>query len=217
MYRPQSGLSGRTLIALLVMGTVIGGVFYLYDNVLRSDNNNVGYDPAPVVALPTAVVTPVGTVAAPAAQLGMPMPADDAALFIPSVGVYAPVLTSILRGGTWDVSNLGMHVGYLQGTAWIGENDNIVLSGHVEMADGRKGVFADLDALAVGEVIVLVENEVEHRYIVSEIKRVDPGDLSVVYATTEERLTLITCSDYDFVRNTYDTRLVVVAERMQGA
>jgi sortase (surface protein transpeptidase) len=36
----------------------------------------------------------------------------------------------------------------------------------------------------------------------------------VLYPTDTDRITLITCDSYDFLQNTYQDRLVVVADRV---
>ena len=161
-----------------------------------------------------APTTPVPTGQANTSTNQIPVPAEDTSLFIPSIGVNAPVITAFLRDSTWDVTQLGTNIGYLQGTAWTDRPGNIVLSGHVEMSDGRTGVFASLEDVQVGDLVVLTENGQQFNYIIQEMRYVEPTDLSVVYPTDNEVLTLITCSDYNFFQNTYDQRLVVVAQRV---
>lgn len=137
----------------------------------------------------------------------------DARILIPTLAVNAPVIQAYLEGGTWDVSNLGTNVGHLQGTTWMGEiPGNIVLSGHVEMADGRQGVFSDLKDLQVGDPIIIQQGDEERRYTVVEISNVEPTDLTPVRPTVDERLTLITCDVYDFFLDSYQERTVVIAE-----
>jgi sortase (surface protein transpeptidase) len=41
-----------------------------------------------------------------------------------------------------------------------------------------------------------------------------PDDLTVLYPTTDERLTLITCDSYDFLQDAYLERMVVIADRI---
>lgn len=216
MYRPpQRGITGRSLRTLIVLGVLMGAGFWAYDNLLR---------PASVAA-PTAIpstATPVITPMRPSsAATAVPLPPvdgpdDNSALFIPSVGIYAPVITSILREGTWDVSQLGMNVGHLQGTSWLDEPGNVVMSGHVEMSDGRQGIFATLDEVQVGESIVVNHHGNEYAYTVRETFSVEPDDISVLYDQDIDTLTLITCADYDFLSDTYEQRLVVVAERVDS-
>jgi LPXTG-site transpeptidase (sortase) family protein len=138
---------------------------------------------------------------------------EDAQIIIPAAAINAPVIQSYITDGSWDVSNLGMNVGHLQGTTWLGRTPgNIVLSGHVEMRDGRRGVFAGLEDLPIGTLVILRQGDVERQYEIIEINSVDPANLDPVRPTSSERLTLITCENYDFFQNAYLDRIVVVAE-----
>mgnify|MGYP002336116202 CR=1 FL=1 len=126
----------------------------------------------------------------------------------------APVIEVYLDGESWDVKSLGQNAGHLQGTAWFGETGNIVLAGHVELPDGRAGIFADIDEMNLGDPVIMRLNEAQRRYSITSIRKVAPDDLSVFYPTEDDQLTLITCDAYDFLQNSYQERLVVVAERV---
>lgn len=178
--------------------------------------------------------TPAGSNAAPAAEapppqaLAAPVPTSDpfvqsrpvareitsgATLFAPTAGISTTVIQSYLDGISWDVRELGTFAGHLQGTAWLNQPGNIVLAGHVELADGRQGVFASIGQLSVGDPIILTQDGEQRIYAVQELREVNPDDMSVLYPTSGEQLTLITCSNYDFLRDIYHERLVVVAVR----
>jgi LPXTG-site transpeptidase (sortase) family protein len=211
MYRPQQTNSSRAIRTLILLGILVGVVFFLYDNY-RNVETEIPTTESPVTQPtqrpPTATPPVQATVSS---QLG---PAPDTTIFIPSAAIYAPVITSYLTTTTWDITGLGTNVGYLEGTAWLGETGNIVLSGHVEMSDGHAGIFAELNTVAIGDEIVLQENGVTYVYRVREIKEVEPTDLTPLYSTREEQLTLVTCSDYNFIDDTYETRLIVIADRI---
>lgn len=220
LYRPQRGITGRTLLTIIIWGVVLGIGFLVYTEFFASTPEPTSEPvsmlatdtPTPIATprdLPTAAATPIG-------NLFGQSPDDNTEIFIPSVGIYAPVITSFLRDGTWDVGNLGMNVGYLQGTSWLDESGNVVLSGHVEMADGRQGIFSTLDEVQIGESIVVTNNGEQHTYTVRELRYVEPDDISVLYDHDNDTLTLITCSDYNFFNDTYETRLVVVADKVQA-
>lgn len=138
---------------------------------------------------------------------------SGATLFAPTAGISAAVIQSYLDGTSWDVRELGAFAGHLQGTAWLNQPGNIVLAGHVELADGRQGVFASIGQLSVGDPIFLTQDGEQRVYAVRELRTVNPDDMSVLYPTSDEQLTLITCSNYDFLRDVYHERLVVVARR----
>ncbi len=220
MYRSRQ-TSPRTIIFLVVLG-VLGGVgFFLYDN-LRPETEFTDVT-TPSVALSPPTETPVTvptalaaapTQASPPRVFNQPGPSEETTIFIPSAGVFAPVIETFLSGDSWDISQLGVNAGHLQGTSWVDQVGNVVVSGHVEMSDGRKGVFADLPDVTVGETIVITDDGQEHMYTVIETKYVEPSDLTVLYPTNTNQLTLITCSDYNFFSNIYERRFVVVAEKV---
>ena len=82
------------------------------------------------------------------------------------------------------------------------------------MPDGRAGIFAGMSKLNVGDPVILSLDNQEQRYNITTVKKVQPDDLSVLYPTDKDQLTLITCDAYDFLQNTYQDRVVVVAERV---
>jgi sortase A len=195
------------LLRVIFFGVLAGVAFLAYDNARRGSSESTPIPNTPTLAA-SAASTPTDVPTTPTATL------TPSFLLIPSLGVYAPVIEVYLDGQSWDVSNLGMNVGHLQGTAWVDLPGNIVLSAHVEMADGRRGIFAALREMQAGELVILQHGTEERRYSVGEPFTVEPTDLSVLYPTTEEQLTLITCDAYDFLQDTYEQRVVVVAERI---
>jgi LPXTG-site transpeptidase (sortase) family protein len=139
----------------------------------------------------------------------------DSTLFIPTNAIIAPIVETYLDGTSWDVSQLGMNVGHLQGTSWVNSGPgNIVLSAHVEMRDGRAGPFSHIADLQIGDRIFLNHGEEQWQYAIVQVMNVEPTDLTPLYPSQNELLTLITCDSYDFFRNTYQERTVVVAERI---
>ncbi len=133
---------------------------------------------------------------------------------LPNAGVVAPIIDVFIRDGSWDVANLGASVGHLQGTAPIGTPNNVGLAGHSELRDGTRGIFAYIQELNYGDPILIEVGDQRLEYRVSGLRSVPPTDLSVLRPTDRERLTLITCDDYDFLLNIYRTRVVVLAERV---
>lgn len=203
MYRRQRPSSA--IPTLIVLGILIGVGFVVYQGW-----NTPSATPPPTSPPPSATRPP--TVMPTSLPTATPMP--RASLSIPTAGVIASVVEIYLDGVSWDVTRLGVNAGHLQGTAWIGETGNIVLAGHSEMADGRAGIFRNIGELRTGDPVVLSLGDTQQQYRVTEVKTVKPDDLSVLYPTTTDRITLITCDDYDFLQNTYQERVVVVAERV---
>lgn len=166
-------------------------------------------------ATPTAIITPSPTFTsrivrrAPTPEL-LQIP-DDTTILIPRLGLFATIVETYLDGTSWDVSQLEMNVGHLQGTAWLDENDNVVLSGHVELRDGRAGIFANLENLSVGDRIEITSDNRTYVYAVTEVRSTTPGDLDPLAPTPSDQLTLITCGGYDFFQNAYLERIIVIA------
>jgi LPXTG-site transpeptidase (sortase) family protein len=191
-----------SLMTILVLGLIIGGMFTLYERMAppaaSSPRQPVIYGPLiPATLTPLAIPTVTKL--------------DSTTFFVPTAGVHATVVEVFLNGESWDVSHLGYNAGHLQGTAPFGTRGNLVLVGHVEMADGRPGIFASINTMQVGDPLILSRGQLEKRYAVSQVRKVEPGDLSVLYPTTSDQLTLITCGDYDFLQNQYLERIVVIA------
>lgn len=205
-----------SLIGFLLL---VGGALIIFVQVNRPPGTSTSDSPInPAVAnqmTPTAVADAQAEPTTPQPTITSYDAISDAQLLIPAAGINAPVIRVYLDGQSWDVSNLGMNIGHLQGTRWLGEGPgNIVLSGHVELRDGRQGIFASLRELTEGNRIILQQNGIEQQYSVREIRNVDPADLTPLYPTEGDLLTLITCDDYDFFRDSYQERTIVVAERI---
>jgi len=226
MYRQRRRIPITTIIFL---GLISGIAFLVYDQTRAPEptitavpqNQAVATEVEPVVADENATDTPVFSGALAVTPSPSPVVASDlgpdienAALVIPSAGIVAPIVRVYVGETSWDVSNLGNNIGHLEGTRWIPEEGNIVLSGHVELADGRQGIFANLNELQVGDRVIITQDGNDYHYDVSTIDAYAPTDLSPVYPSADNRLTLITCGTYDFISDTYLERVVVVAERV---
>jgi LPXTG-site transpeptidase (sortase) family protein len=207
MYRRHTS-SGQTLILVVVLGVVIGLVYLIVDTRPRSQiqpiTPAVTPSPLPATAAADASATPL-----PPREI-----TDSTRFTAPTAGITGDVIETYLDGTSWDVTNLGQNVGHLQGTAWLNEPGNIVLAGHVELRDGRRGIFADLDRLDIGDPIYMAQADDERLYQVTQKFFTEPTNLTVMYPAQTERLTLITCTDYDFFADEYRQRLVVIAERV---
>lgn len=127
-----------------------------------------------------------------------------AVLRVPGVGIEAPVLD-----GTSDAA-MNRGVGHIEGSALPGESGNVGIAGH------RDGFFRALKDVKVGEVVELERKTgtgmERDEYKVERISVVDPRDVSVVGATKDATLTLVTCYPFYFV-GTAPRRFVVQAKR----
>lgn len=214
MYR-RSGPNPLSGILFTIILGIAGGVFFLFQQ------GHLTPAAAPETPTPRFIeATPVPIL--PTAELlsqpfspSVPRELTMGAVFLaPTTGVRASIVQTYLNGYSWDISALGGNAGHLQGTAWMNTVGNIVLAGHVEMGDGRRGVFAPLTGLNDGDPLFLSQGDERRVYSVREIRSVSPEDLSVIYPSANDQLTLITCQDYDFINDNYQSRLVVIADRV---
>jgi sortase (surface protein transpeptidase) len=60
-----------------------------------------------------------------------------------------------------------------------------------------------------------MQDGIEQTFQVTQKFATEPSNLSVLYPSQTEKITLITCSDYDFLRDTYLERVIVIAERVR--
>ncbi|NDJ76024.1 MAG: sortase [Chloroflexi bacterium] len=129
----------------------------------------------------------------------------------PGADMSAPIVEAGRIQGTWETRHLGDSVGHLSGTSELFQRGNIVLAGHVESHTGAPGPFKHLFEAEAGDIVILSQGDREEYFEVTEITIVDPYDISYVSQSGPHRLTLITCTDWNYSTETYDGRLVVVA------
>jgi LPXTG-site transpeptidase (sortase) family protein len=136
----------------------------------------------------------------------------DLTLEIPALDVKAAVDGVPLTAEGWDVSWLGTHVGFLEGSAFPTLNGNTVLTGHVWDANNAPGVFADLKSLKYGDQIMIHVSGKTYVYEVRERKLVNPGNVGAMMQPEEyDWVTLITCEGYNPLNGKYLFRRMVRA------
>lgn len=163
--------------------------------------------PTYVPQIATHAPPPETQAEAPAVQAG------GTTLSLPTVNVFAPIVTFPLDGVSWAIDPWERNIGHLQGTAWFNSGGNVVMGGHSSYPNGRPGIFAGLYQLNIGDPIIVMVDGGERRYVVTEKFSVHYDDLRVAYPSADSRLTLITCDlpSYNPDTQFYSERLVVVA------
>jgi LPXTG-site transpeptidase (sortase) family protein len=143
--------------------------------------------------------------------------ASNVSIRIPALGVDTGIVSFPLNGVSWDIDPWTYAVGHMQGTAWFDGPGNVALAGHSVMPDMTAGVFVALHTLNRGDEIIISVGDQERVYAVSEIANVGINDLTVLYPTSDERLTLITCdaASYDPETQVYHRRHAVIAHRVR--
>jgi LPXTG-site transpeptidase (sortase) family protein len=133
---------------------------------------------------------------------------------IPKLGVDRAVIGVPLAGEGWDISGLGMEVGWLETSSQPMLGGNTVLVGHLDMKGGVAGPFVRLGDLVEGMEVVVSAGGVDYHYRVTGRTVTGPDDITAQIASKSPRLTLVTCypPSWDIKTQEYRRRLVVVAE-----
>jgi LPXTG-site transpeptidase (sortase) family protein len=134
-------------------------------------------------------------------------------LVFPAAALTSRIIEAIRTDQSWETRYLGESVGHLEGTGWFNDiGANIVLAGHVENENGAPGPFAYLFKTTLDDLIILQEGSTSRYYKVTRIEHAKPDQVEYVSQDGIERLTLITCTGWDYKAQTYEGRLVVIAE-----
>ena len=131
-------------------------------------------------ATATSTVTPVPS-ATPGAT---PVSPTGVRFVIPAIGVDAPMV----EGDDWESLKSG--IGHRIGSAWPGENGNVVISAH---NDVYGAIFRDLKNLRPGDLVYVYTPKGTFRYEVLFTRLVLPTEVSVTNPTRQPILTMITC------------------------
>lgn len=125
-------------------------------------------------------------------------------LSIPKLGITQATVSTISE----DLFKNLVHYG---GSALPGEVGNAVVFGHSTLPQlfnpkNYKTIFSTLHALKIGDEFTTTVDGVTYSYKISQIKVIDPADISVLSQDSDGRyLTLITCTP----PGTYWKRLVI--------
>ncbi|MCB2178361.1 sortase [bacterium] len=165
----------------------------------------------------TAVLPETGFPQGVVAELGA-QPLDklyaetNLTLEIPALNISTAIEGVPLTEDGWDVSWLGSHVGYLDGSAFPTWEGNTVITGHVWDADNQPGIFSDLKSLRYGDQIYIQAWGQTYVYEVRENTLLNQSSLDKVMQPEEiDWLTLLTCENYNPASEMYQYRRMVRA------
>jgi LPXTG-site transpeptidase (sortase) family protein len=244
-----SGLGRRLANALMALGAVLLVAAALYaayalatswlmrqDRYLLDDNiallsvptMTVTPSPSPTATAlptPTPTPTPIPTLTPVPASLPAPVQIRIAAIGVNRSIVALPRSVDKSTGAMiWDTKRLFRSgrsdlVGHLQGSAYPGEQGNMILVGH-NYGYGYNGVFVRLGSLKVGHQVVVVNKTGQtFTYQVTKVQRLkwrdkDFGELTqhlnFLAPGGPERVTLVSCAGADI--EPFPERIYVVAE-----
>ncbi|MBI5878146.1 MAG: class D sortase [Chloroflexi bacterium] len=116
-----------------------------------------------------------------------PGPQQPVRIVIPAINVDSLVV----EGDDWEALKKG--AGHRAGSTNPGQRGNMVISGHDDVFGE---VFRYIGDLKAGDEVQVYSKEAKFTYVVRNRRIVEPTDVSVLQATTEPTLTLITCYPY---------------------
>jgi LPXTG-site transpeptidase (sortase) family protein len=132
-------------------------------------------------------------------------------LEIPSLDLQAAIVAVPLGPQGWALDWLSHQIGYLEGTAFPGRPGNSVLTSHVVLSDGAPGPFHRIEELSWDDEIIVHAFGQRLVYLVRDVERVDPDELSAISHEERSWVTLLTCGRYDPETQSYAQRVVVRA------
>ncbi|MBE5906118.1 MAG: class D sortase [Lachnospiraceae bacterium] len=124
-------------------------------------------------------------------------------LRIPKIDTEDPVKEGVSK------SALAAALGHESSTVNPGETGNCVIAGHRNYTFGK--FFNRLDEVECGDRIYIDTPEETYTYQVQSVKVVEPTEISILENTSEEQLTLYTCTPIYIATH----RLVVIAKRIK--
>lgn len=198
----------RILSWFLALGFVAGAGGIAWYSTARN-----GPEPLEEPAVTLTMEAPVGQPSAPEEVAEQPRPRLVGSLPTRLVIGSAGIETSIDEVGIieaedgrleWETSQRA--AGHNLDSARPGQPGNMVLTGHVSVADPNDAaVFSNLSAVRMGDLVQVYSGDKQFTYKVTEIRTVSPDDISVLEGDHKARLTMITCTV------NLEDRLIVVA------
>lgn len=110
-------------------------------------------------------------------------------IIIPKYSLNLPIVEAKVVNGFWELSETTASHG--TGSANPGGNGNIVIFAHA-----RDNLFGPLRKAKKDDQIYILTEDKWYKYLVAEIKEVNPDQIEVIAPTTEETLTLYTCTGF---------------------
>ena len=121
-------------------------------------------------------------------------------LLIPNIEATLPIFH-----GT-DEDELLKGVGHFADSVLPGENDNSVLSGHMDT------VFRRLGEVGKGDLLIVETSAGTFTYKVRKTRIVDADDRTVIVPKPKATLTVSTCYPFDFIGSDAPERFILIAD-----
>lgn len=124
-------------------------------------------------------------------------------LQIPRLGLAVMIVEGV------DENDLARAAGHIPGTTWPEKRGNVGIAGH------RDTFFRPLHNIRRNDTIQLTTLHGSYKYRVVSTSIVDPSDVRVLRATSQDTLTLVTCYPFYFI-GAAPKRFIVRAARSDG-
>lgn len=176
--------------------------------------------------VPTTGARRPGPVILNGTRLRAPAPVGFAPveLQIDKIGLYGPVEVGAIENGVMKDPSGPWVVSWYEPLGKAGEQDNVVMAGHVDYWDTGPAIFWSVPSLAPGDVLrVIGENGETIEYAVEWARLFDVAteltpeviQTQIVGDTGQESLTLITCGgQFNYETGEYLQRFVVRANKI---
>jgi LPXTG-site transpeptidase (sortase) family protein len=125
-------------------------------------------------------------------------------IVIPKLGIDIAIVEAPLVQGSWEVSQRNANHG--EGSAYPGQKGNMVIFAHA-----RIHLFLPLHAISKNDDIYVLTDKKWYVYSVNDIIQVVPTQTTLINPTSDERLTLFTCSGFSD-----EKRLIVIGKRVHS-
>ena len=142
-------------------------------------------------------------------------------LEIPKLGINANIqYVGLNSGGEMGVPSNGSDVAWFNLGTRPGKVGSAVIAGHLDDRNGRPAVFWDVDKLAAGDAVYVIDgNNNKKRFRVVSLEKYKTGTAPVerIFGANDGiYLNLITCGGvWDNAKNNYTERLVVFTEHSE--
>lgn len=125
-----------------------------------------------------------------------PVPVVPSTLYIPSVGISAPIVEGGADGGEMVLPESSKVAQYTEAAPLEAEDGSTVIAGHVNFTDGSWGALGPLHQVREGDPVYVTDSEGEVRqYVVSRMSVLHKESLPYqIFRTEGERqLVVVTC------------------------
>ena len=145
----------------------------------------------------TEIVTAAGN-ERPARQIaGVSTGGLPTRIVVPSAGVDTSIaeVGVVIQDGRAAWETAWRAAGHHLDSAMPGQPGNMVITGHVSVADrGNLAVFEQLDRVVEGDIVEVYSGETLYRYSVNKVLTVPPSAVKLLRSDSAATVTLVTCT-----------------------